>query len=110
VMSRSPHVAYSEPERYHPRVEANLKVKVFLNGQAYSTKAKDLSMAGLCLAGSALRQFQRVTVAIPLPDDREVVAECAVKRLLPDGVGVEFEDLDWEDLFALARFLHPRLP
>jgi hypothetical protein len=26
------------------------------------------------------------------------------------GVALEFEGLDWDDLFALARFLHPRLP
>ena len=53
---------------------------------------------------------ERFTISIPLPGDREVVTKCRVRRRHQDGVGVEFEQLDWEDLFALARFLHPRLP
>jgi hypothetical protein len=97
------------PERFHPRVEANLTVKVLTHGRAIPAKAKDLSMAGLYLIGD-YRGQERITVAIPLPHDKEVVSVCRVKRRHEDGVGLEFEGLDWEDLFALARFMHPRLP
>jgi hypothetical protein len=97
------------PERFHPRVETNLTVKVLAQGRAYPAMAKDLSMAGLYLMGD-YGDVDRITVAIPLPRDKEIVSVCQVKRRHPDGVGLEFEGLDWEDLFALARFMHPRLP
>lgn len=97
------------PERFHPRVETNLAVKVLTHGKAHPARAKDLSMAGLYLIGE-YPDMERITVAIPLPRDKEVLAVCRVKRRHPDGVGLEFEGLDWEDLFALARFMHPRLP
>jgi len=97
------------PDRFHPRVETDLTVKVLVNGRAYAARAKDLSMAGLFLECEAPAHQTRFTVAIPLPD-REVLTRCVVRRWEENGVGLEFEDLDWEDLFALARFLHPRLP
>ena|SRR5688572_2962707 len=97
------------PERFHPRVETNLTVKVLTHGRAHAARAKDLSMAGLYLIGDYGGQ-DRITVAIPLPRDKEIVSVCRVKRRHADGVGLEFEGLDWEDLFALARFMHPRLP
>jgi hypothetical protein len=49
-------------------------------------------------------------LSIPFPDDREVVVQCTVTRRELEGLAVEFLELDWDDLFALARFLHPRLP
>jgi len=103
-------IATSQPleERYHPRVASDVTVKVLMNGRAYPTRAKDLSMAGLYLIGP-YQDAERVTVAIPLPG-REVVSICRVARRLPDGVGLEFDVLDWEDMFALARYMHPRLP
>jgi len=97
-------------ERYHPRVEANLMVKLLLNGRAILAKARDLSMAGLCLLEDPGLGRDRLTLAIPLPGDREVVTSAAVRRKTTGGLGLEFDQLDWEDMFALARFLHPRLP
>ena len=97
-------------ERFHPRVEANLMVKLLLNGKAILAKARDLSMAGLCLLENPGIERDKVTVAIPLPGDREVVTAAAVRRQGTGGLALEFDQLDWEDLFALARFLHPRLP
>jgi hypothetical protein len=97
-------------ERFHPRVEANFMVKLLMNGRAIITKARDLSMAGVCLTGEPDLQHDRVTLAIPLPNDREVVTSCQVRRRSAEGVALEFDSLDWDDLFALARFLHPRLP
>jgi hypothetical protein len=104
-------VARSRPaERFHPRVEANLMVKVLVNGRVLLAKAKDLSMAGLCLHGYYGEVRDRLTVAIPLPNDRELITSCQVCRIDADELALEFEALDWDDIFALARFLHPRLP
>ena len=52
----------------------------------------------------------RMTLSIPIPGDREVVTQATVRRRGEDEVALEFAQLDWDDMFALARFLHPRLP
>lgn len=98
------------PNRFHPRVDAGFMVKLFTRGRAVVAKASDLSMAGLKLLGDFAGTERHVTLAIPLPDDREVVTTARVARRTEDGLALEFDGLDWEDLFALARFLHPRLP
>jgi hypothetical protein len=98
------------PKRFHPRVRANFMVKLMVNGHSIIAKARDLSMAGLYLLSDAGTVGEKLTVIIPLPRDREVVTACRVKRRQPGGVAVEFAALDWDDLFALARYLHPRLP
>ena len=98
------------PTRAHPRVEAGFMVKLFTDGRAMLAKASDLSMAGLNLIGDFPRAEERVTLAIPIPGDREVVTQATVRRRTPEELGLEFDQLDWDDLFALARFLHPRLP
>lgn len=97
-------------ERYHPRVATDLVVKVLLDGRAIAARARELSMAGLYLSGDPTLGRNRLTLSIPFPDDREIVVSCTVTRRELDGVAVEFEELDWDDLFALARYLHPRLP
>jgi hypothetical protein len=97
-------------ERFHPRVDAGFMVKVLVDGRALVHKARDLSMAGLFVVGPLRDPRQRLTLSIPLPGDREVVTTCQVRRVQDDGVAVEFDHVDWDDLFALARFLHPRLP
>jgi hypothetical protein len=102
--------APSVRERYHPRVLADLPVRVLINGRAIPARAREVSMAGLYLAGDPTLGRNRLTVALPFPRDREVVVECRVTRRDEEGVAVEFEQLDWDDLFVLARFLHPRLP
>ncbi|MBN1206778.1 MAG: PilZ domain-containing protein [Myxococcaceae bacterium] len=97
-------------DRYHPRVEANLMVKVLLSGRAVVAKARDLSMAGLFLHAQVADSLRQLTLAIPLPEDREIVTSCTIVRKELDGVALEFGTLDWDDFLALARFLHPRLP
>jgi PilZ domain-containing protein len=97
-------------ERFHPRVEANLMVKVILPGRTVVTKARDLSMAGLFLHAQPADSLRELTLSIPLPGDRELVATCAIRRRDMNGVALEFGTLDWDDFLALARFLHPRLP
>lgn len=99
-----------QAERFHPRVEANLMVKVILPGRAVVAKARDLSMAGLFLHAQPADSLRELTLSIPLPGDREIVATCSILRRETNGVALEFGTLDWDDFIALARFLHPRLP
>lgn len=96
--------------RYHPRVHANFMVKLWVNGRAIVAKARDLSMAGLCLLEGTPVATDRVKLSIPLPGDVEVVTHAKVKRREGSQVAVEFDQLDWDDMMAMARFLHPRLP
>ena len=94
--------------RYHPRVEATLLVSILDNGRKLAAKAKNLSMAGLCLLG-APPTADELTVALKLPGgDREVITRARVKRRAPDKTALEFDQLDWDDLMALARYLSPR--
>lgn len=96
--------------RFHPRVGAGFMVKVFTRGRAVLAKASDLSMAGLKLVGDFGRAEERLTVCIPLPGDREVLTSATIRRRTEESAALEFDELDWDDMFALARFLHPRLP
>lgn len=98
------------PTRFHPRVEAGFMVKLFTGGRAVLAKAADLSMAGLKLSGDVALAEDRLTLAVPLPGGREVVTQATVRRRTEEAVALEFDQLDWDDMFALARFLHPRLP
>jgi hypothetical protein len=85
-------------------------VKLFTGGRAVLAKATDLSMAGLKLVGDFGVEDDRMTLCIPIPGDREVVTQATVRRRGEEGLALEFDQLDWDDMFALARFLHPRLP
>lgn len=103
-------IATSSPrERFHPRVEANFMVKVVMKGRTVVAKAKDLSMAGLFLMVNPNVQADRFMITVPLPDDREVHTGARVARRQDEGIALEFDPLDWDDMFALARYLHPRL-
>ncbi|WP_224365304.1 PilZ domain-containing protein [Hyalangium versicolor] len=98
-------------DRFHPRVEARLMVKVLLSGRpAVLAKARDVSMAGLFLHAHPASSLSELTLAIPLPDDREITATCTIVRREPNGVALEFGTLDWDDFLALARYVHPLLP
>jgi hypothetical protein len=97
-------------ERQHPRVAANLPVEVKGPGMLRQAVAEDISLAGLRVLGLRAPIGESLTVALALPGDRRVQLRCSVVRLDATGVAVEFDGLDWDDLFALARFLHPRLP
>ena len=97
-------------ERFHPRVEANFMVQVHVNGRAVVAKARDLSMAGLFLLAHPGDAQERLTVTLPLPGDEEIVTRCLIVRREAKGVALEFDTLDWDEMIAPARYLHPRLP
>jgi len=97
-------------ERQHPRVQANLPVQVRAPGMVRPAVAEDLSLAGLRVLGLRAPLGQALTILLPLPEDRVLTLRCTVVRQDATGVAVEYDGLDWEDLFALARYLHPRLP
>jgi PilZ domain len=97
------------PARFHPRVDAGFLVKLSTNGRSIVAKAADLSMAGLKLLGEFGSIGDRLAISVPLPGDREVRTVGTIRRTTEEGVAVEFDQLDWDDMFALARFVHPRL-
>lgn len=97
-------------ERYHPRVEAPWMVKVHLGERTVPVRALDLSMAGLFLHGQAPDSVQRLTLTLPLPGTGEITTTCTIVRREAHGVGLAFEELDWDHFLLLARYLHPRLP
>jgi hypothetical protein len=96
--------------RYHPRVFSGLKVKLKTQRGVLMTQSIDLSMAGVCVEGEVAAMAERLTIAVQLPNDRLIVTGARVRSFKDGNTGIEFDQLDWEDLFALARFLHPRLP
>ena len=96
--------------RYHPRVDANFMVKVLIDGKSVGAKAFHLSMFRRSLVGDFHHLGDRISLSIPLPNDREVKTRARIKRRGEEQLAVEFEPLDWDDMFALARYLHPRLP
>ena len=98
------------PQRSHPRVPAGFAVEVRTKAGTTVGQARNLSMAGLLLVGFAGEVGDVLDLAVSFPGDYVRAFRGRVSRVLTDGVAVEFERLDWDDLFALARFLHPRLP
>jgi hypothetical protein len=97
-------------ERFHPRVEANFMVQVHLNGRTVVAKARDLSMAGLFLLAHPGDAQQTLTLTLPLPGGDDIVTHCRIRRREAQGVALEFDTLDWDEMIALARYLSPRLP
>ncbi len=100
----------SVSNRYHPRVAAGLKVKLKTARGVIATEALDLSMAGVLVEGEVAAMAERVTIAVQLPQGRSIVTGARVRRFTGGNTGIEFDQLDWDDLCALAKFLHPRLP
>lgn len=96
--------------RLHPRVEAGFMVKVLQQDRTLLYRTRDLSMAGVFVEDLRALPGHQVSVVVPLPYDRDIQADCTVRRLTGEGVALEFNTLDWDDMFALARYLYPRLP
>ncbi len=98
--------------RQHPRVPAGFLVKLHTGGKQIVRKARDLSLTGLLVEGECAELEDRIVVELPLPNEQRVVVVTArVVRDAPSAQSaLHFLDLDWDDMFALARFLAPRLP
>ncbi len=105
---------YSEPvQRRHPRVPAGFLVKLHTAGRVLVQKARDLSMTGVLLEGAHHQVGEQLVLEIPLPDEQRMIAVTGEVRrgdTRTDTTAVYFLDLDWDDMFALARFVGPRLP
>lgn len=105
---------YAEPaRRRHPRVPAGFLVKLHTTRRVLVHKARDLSMTGLLLEGFGAEVGDRLVVEIPLPDEQRIVSvtgEVTRGEEITGTTAIRFLDLDWDDMFALARFLAPRLP
>lgn len=97
-------------ERFHPRVETQILIKVMANGRTYLAQAADLSMAGCRIMDAPVIKGDRLQIIIPLPDQPDLITGCEIRRRDEDSIAVEFDTLDWDDLLGLARYLHPRLP
>ena len=98
------------PTRFHPRVDAGFMVKLFTGGRSVVANANDQYIAGLKLVGDLGSADDRMTLSIPIPGGREIVTQATVRRRGEEELALEFDQLDWDDMFSLARFLHPRLP
>lgn len=96
--------------RYHPRVDANWMVQVHLGERTVLVKALDLSMAGVFLHCQPADSMRRLQLTLPLPGLGDITTQCTIVRRETHGVAVEFDELDWDHLLLLARYLHPRLP
>lgn len=102
-----------QPRRRHPRVSAGFLVKLHTGSRILVQKARDLSMTGLSLEGHTAGVGERLLVEIPLPNEQRMVAvqgEVLRHDAGHETTAVHFLDLEWDDMFALARFLAPRLP
>jgi PilZ domain len=97
------------PTRFHPRAGADFVVSLLSGGKALAARATDISMAGLRLLGKFHQFPAQVTLSMHLPGGSEIVTKATVKRQTATDVALEFDQLDWDDLFALARFVHPRI-
>ncbi len=98
-----------QPIRAHPRVPAGFVVRIIHNGRVGVAVARDLSMVGVSL-DAALPLGAEVTLALCLPGEAStLLAGARVERSDDHGAALTFTDLSWPNLFALARFLSPRL-
>lgn len=99
----------ASPTRFHPRVDAGIAVRIATGQATHVATAVDLSMAGARLVGDLPLMDERVTLAIPIPGERDVVTHGTVRRRVGESVAIEFDQLDWDDMIALARYVHPRM-
>ncbi len=95
--------------RAHPRVEANFVVRIVCGPEVLVAIARDVSMVGLSI-DAPLDEGLKVPLALSLPGEQRAIHVVGrVERSDPSGTALTFVDLGWDDLFALARYLSPRL-
>jgi hypothetical protein len=96
--------------RVHPRVSANFMMKAVHRGRILLVKAQNLSMDGVFVCSDLGQVGDQVPVSLPLPEAEELIISAQITRKTENGVALKFEQLDWDDLCRLARYMHPRLP
>lgn len=103
--------AQNAPARQHPRVDVDLVARLQLGNRAVLARVADLSLAGLAVHDPAgeLHQGFIDRVALRLPGEGEIVLRVRLVRRQGERVALTFSELDWDDLFILARYLSPRL-
>ena len=99
--------------RRHPRVPAGFLVKLKVGERTLVQKARDLSMTGMLVDCDTTSIGDKVQVELDLPNEERPVsiAGLVLRASRPYGTrAIHFMDFGWDDMFALARFLAPRLP
>ncbi|AKU90208.1 hypothetical protein AKJ08_0595 [Vulgatibacter incomptus] len=93
-------------------MEAGFPVSLRAEGHTLVRIARNLSMTGLLVDGVEAAPGARFVAELRLPDEQRTLSiTCEVLGTVRhDGTrALHFLDLDWDDMFALARFLAPRL-
>ena len=102
-------VQLGKKTRAHPRVVAGFIVRIRNGHEIIVAMARDVSMVGLSI-DAPLPEGKKFPLALSLPGEvRPIVAVGQVERSDDSGTALTFVDLAWNNLFALARFLSPRL-
>ena len=95
--------------RAHPRVDAGFVVRLIRGAETIMALAADVSMVGLSI-DAPLEQGADYPLAISLPGEKLTIYTLGrVERSNARGSALTFVDLSWDSLFALARYLSPRL-
>jgi hypothetical protein len=81
--------------RASPRLDVQLPVQVSAGGRTAETKTINVSAGGALLDGTTFGPRDGgVEVAIQMPQGAEVRARGLVVRVLPEGTGIRFTDID----------------
>jgi hypothetical protein len=102
----------SDPHyRHHPRVIPTAEVRVRIGEEAeLSCRPRDLSIVGCYLETPAELGPGILDLVFMEPGGREAVrCRGQVLRREARGLAVRFLELDWKELFGLARLIVPSL-
>lgn len=97
-------------QRVHRRVDHRVLVQIQSEQEQQGTSA-NLSLGGMFIVTSmALKERARVTLRFSVPTTPIlIVAQAEVRWIEASGVGVLFLGLRAREMWALTRFLAPRL-
>ena len=93
----------------HPRIRPALPVRALLDGQLVLTKAADLSLTGCFLEGLPKPRSDSLALELPI-GERWIRLRARIVRVQKGAevgcdLAVTFQDLPWDDICAIARFL-----
>jgi hypothetical protein len=107
--SASYQIHLEKKTRAHPRVAANFVVRLLRGPEIIVAIARDVSMVGLSI-DAPLDEGENLPLTLSLPGERRPIRALGrVERSTDAGTALTFVDLTWDNLFALARYLSPRL-